>query len=119
MSELVGKQLKHSRGRWLFSSHPFYSKIGTLLAEQTKSSAPPPPPNTKQYYVYIDDRRHGPYRKSRLINMIADDTVGVGEETYIWREGMDDWREAREVKEIASAFRDSGTPPPPPKTPRG
>lgn len=51
--------------------------------------------------------------------MIADDTVGVGEETYIWREGMDDWREAREVKEIASAFRDSGTPPPPPKTPRG
>jgi len=31
MGELVWNQFKHSRRRWLFSSRPFYSKIGTLL----------------------------------------------------------------------------------------
>jgi len=31
MDELAWNQFKHSRRRWLFSSRPFYSKIGTLL----------------------------------------------------------------------------------------
>lgn len=51
-----------------------------------------------QYWVHISGVQRGPMQIEELIRM------GITAETYIWREGLADWVQAREVPELAGFF---------------
>lgn len=51
-----------------------------------------------QYWVHISGVQRGPMQIEELIGM------GITAETYIWREGLADWVQAREVPELAGFF---------------
>ena len=45
----------------------------------------------------------------------------VTDKTYVWTEGMDNWKQAKDVSEMEEFFPKSNlmTPPPPPPSPQG
>ena len=89
------------------------SNLGEEISSDDDSGedAPPPPPDEAEYYIYINGERKGPYRCAKVKEMIEDGIVG--KETYLWKSGMDDWREASKVEAVSSKFQREGPPPPP------
>ena len=51
-----------------------------------------------QYWVHISGVQRGPMQLEELIGL------GITAETYVWREGLADWVQAREVPELAGFF---------------
>jgi membrane protease subunit (stomatin/prohibitin family) len=81
-------------------------------SDSSGEEKPPPPPDQAEYYIYISGERKGPYRKAKVEEMIGDGIVG--EETYLWKSGMYDWRQASRVETFSSKFGRDKPPPPPP-----
>lgn len=81
---------------------------------------PPPPPRveTLSVMVAVNGESYGPYDKDTLLQMIQNGTLT--RDTYVFIDGMSEWRLAKEVPQVASLFMPeapkSGIPPLPPKT---
>ncbi|NEQ76200.1 MAG: SPFH domain-containing protein [Okeania sp. SIO2C9] len=70
--------------------------------------APPPPPSMeKQWYMYLNGERIGPLNQEQLSQQ------GLTRDTHVWTNGMEGWKKASEVTELASLL--NSTPPPPPQ----
>jgi hypothetical protein len=70
------------------------------------TSMPPPLPTATEYFVAINGKSEGPYLESKIKEFIKD--TKVSRSTKMWKEGMSDWKEAKEV--VSSLF--SSMPPP-------
>lgn len=51
-----------------------------------------------QYWIHIDGLQRGPMQLDELIS------AGVTPDTYVWREGLEDWVKAGELEELAGFF---------------
>ena len=89
------------------------NQFGKEVNSDSQESTPPPPPKQVQYYVYTGGEQRGPYRKEKILEMIQ--RGSIDEKTHVWKEGMDEWTQAKDVGDLSSAFQPSS--PPPPSTP--
>jgi len=69
-----------------------------------------PTRNSTMYHIAVDDKQEGPYDLRTVQLYITEGTIK--ENTLVWREGLQDWVEAR--SELGSYFK--ATPPPLPKS---
>src|SRR5438067_4210827 len=69
------------------------------------------------WFAMIDGTESGPMTRGEFALRMATDLVG--EETFVWKEGMSEWLPAAKVKDLAPMFRVKAKkkvvrPPPPP-----
>ncbi len=72
----------------------------------------PPPPVEHAWHVALNGKAQGPYSKADLGRMVTEKKIT--RETLAWTEGLDGWKEAGNVNELAKLFTVS--PPPLPKS---
>ncbi len=74
------------------------------------STAPPPPPlpADKAFHVDVGGKAAGPFGSDQLTEMVADGRLR--RDTLVWSQGMDDWRPAGQVSELAGHL--AAVPPP-------
>jgi len=63
----------------------------------------------KEYFYLVNDQQLGPVKKDDLKKK------NIKKDTYVWAEGMADWKPAGELPELKDIFK--VVPPPPPKRP--
>ena len=51
-----------------------------------------------QYWVHINGQQQGPMQIDELARM------GITSDTYVWREGLEDWVKASELEELSRLF---------------
>lgn len=77
---------------------------------QNGMNTPPPPPQS-DYMIAVNGQQSGPYSVPQLQQLVRQGQVNA--QTYVWKEGMQNWALAGQVQELASLFA-AATPPPPP-----
>ena len=77
-------------------------------------NTPPPPPNV-QYMLSVNGQQAGPFNMQQLQQLVQQGQMTP--QTYVWKQGMQNWELAANVAELAQLFMPA-TPPPPP-TPSG
>lgn len=97
------------------STEVFESKYkDTILA----TPAPPEVPGESESMsvrIAVNGKDYGPYERVNLLEMIGNGTLT--RDTYVFMEGMSEWKKARDVSKVAVLF-DSNVPlPPPPPAP--
>lgn len=83
---------------------------GTSPEAAAAPPPPPPPPVEKVWHIAEEGAAKGPFGRGHLGRLVADGSVT--RETLVWAQGMDGWRPAGEVAELAPLF--TVMPPPPP-----
>ncbi len=73
-------------------------------------SAPPPPPDAVSFHVSQSGQSAGPFGLAALREQAA--SGALTRETFVWSEGLGEWKAAGEVDALRSVF--GATPPPPP-----
>ena len=79
---------------------------------QQNMQAPPPTPKPVSYYVLIDNQQSGPFDENVLRQMAS--SGQLSEDTYVWKQGMAQWMQARDT-ELNKLF--ASVPPVPPPFP--
>jgi membrane protease subunit (stomatin/prohibitin family) len=81
-------------------------------AAQVPTQMPPPPPAVERvWHIAEAGKTTGPFSKANLGRMAADGSLQ--RDTYVWAVGLDGWKTAGEIIELAQLF--TIAPPPPPK----
>jgi len=76
---------------------------------QQQQNTPPPPPQI-QYNISINGQQSGPFNWQQLQQMVL---IGqLHKNTYVWKQGMQNWALAETIQELSSLF--GSVPPPPP-----
>ncbi|MGD9690334.1 MAG: SPFH domain-containing protein [Phycisphaerales bacterium] len=87
--------------------------MGQVLATPSgpgPGGMPPPIPSAAPLFLVIDGKQQGPFEMS-LVAMKS--RAGeVGGDTLVWRQGMESWKKAREVPELAAMLAPPVVPPP-------
>ena len=87
--------------------------LGSVAQQAQQPMSPPPPPTTTQYMISNNGNQLGPYTIPQMEQMVQNGTLT--KDTYVWKSGMNQWKLAGNVSELASIF--TQTPPPPPGMP--
>ena len=76
-------------------------------------NTPPPMPNV-QYHISVNGQQAGPFNMQQMAQMAQSEQLT--RQTYVWKQGMQNWEFAGNVQELNSLFAPPapGTPPPPP-----
>jgi len=74
-------------------------------------AAPPPPPVEHIWHVAENGAAKGPYSRATMGRMAADGALT--RETLVWTQGLDGWKRAEDVAELAQLFTVMPPPPPP------
>lgn len=100
MGMAMGSQMARS-GPW-----------GTAPAAEPAAGAapPPPPPVEKVWHLAHDGATRGPFGRADLGRMAA--SGELSRETWAWTPGLEGWKRAGEIDELAQLF--TVLPPPPP-----
>jgi hypothetical protein len=83
----------------------------TVAATAAPQMPPPPPPVERVWHVAEKGKTTGPFSKAHLGRMAADGSLQRG--TYVWTVGLDGWKTASDIDELAQLF--TIAPPPLPK----
>jgi len=76
------------------------------------SQMPPPPPvDERVWHIADKGKTTGPFSKANLGRMAGDGTLK--RDTYVWSVGLDGWKAAGDIAELAQLF--TIAPPPPPE----
>ena len=81
---------------------------------QGAMNTPPPIPNV-QYHISINGSQAGPFNMQQLAQMAQSGQITP--QTYVWKQGMQNWELAGNVADLASLFAPptpGSMPPPPP-----
>ncbi len=83
---------------------------------------PPAPVERADWHMAVDGQQSGPFTKTNLVNQVLGQKLGA--EVFLWKDGMDGWKEPVKVPEIdralATARQGRSVPPvPPPPPPKG
>jgi len=108
MSEMAGMGMGMAMGQQMAQA-----MAGGLGAsgQHSTPTAPPPPPGGAVWFVAENGRSKGPYTETQLRQMAGSGQLNP--ETYLWKEGFDGWKRAKEA--LPGLF--DATPPPPPPPP--
>ena len=99
MGMVVAGQMQNNAGPW--GARP-----------ETLQQTPPPPPAVERVWHIADKgKTTGPFSKANLGRMADEGTLK--RDTYVWTVGLDGWKTAGEIAELAQLF--TIAPPPPPK----
>ena len=60
------------------------------------------------WHIVVDGDQQGPYAPSQLAGFLTDGTIDW--EAYVWKEGFDGWKPARDVPELVSAITGDEAP---------
>lgn len=74
----------------------------------------PPPPPVTQYLLSVNGQQAGPFNMQQMQQMVMNGQLLTN--TFVWKQGMQNWVEAGQVMELQSLFN-SMPPPPPPMPP--
>ena len=77
---------------------------------QAMNTPPPPPPPPIQYYMSVNGQNVGPFDLHQLQQMVQNGQLTRN--TYVWKNGMQNWELAGNVQELSMLF--GAVPPPPP-----
>jgi predicted Zn finger-like uncharacterized protein len=94
------------------------SQNGVSDAGKHHLAPPVAPPADVEWFAMIRGKQAGPLTREELIARADDGNVGP--RTYLWREGMDAWQRAADVRELYGIFPrvpQAPTRPPPPTPP--
>jgi hypothetical protein len=72
---------------------------------------PPPPPVEKVWHTAVGGKTNGPFSRAELGRMAASGELTRA--THVWTVGLDGWKTAGDVDELAQLF--TVLPPPPPQ----
>lgn len=72
----------------------------------------PPPPAPSSYMIHQNGQNLGPFSIPQLSTMIQQGQITI--QTYVWKQGMQNWVFANQAPELIPLF--AQTPPPPPPT---
>lgn len=92
--------------------------MGFAMANQMISgagqaaSAPPPAPPAAAWHVAVNGQTQGPFNFSQLSQGLA--AGQINPTTMVWSAGMDGWKAAGQVPQLANLFAPPAAPPPPP-----
>lgn len=84
---------------------------GMMKGMNEQKQTPPPPPNVS-YMVSVAGNQSGPFNMEQLKQFV--NTGELTKQTFVWKQGMDNWVEAGNVQELGSLFVANMQPPPPP-----
>ena len=76
--------------------------------------APPPPPAAPAFHVALNGESKGPFSPDQISHGVS--SCQVSASTLVWTAGMDGWKPAGELPQLAAAFQ-APPPPPPPAAP--
>lgn len=76
-----------------------------------KSVDTPPTIPTEEYYIAVDGKSTGPFNIEILKQMLLNGTFT--KESLVWKKGMDEWKQAKEVESLQKVF--NSIPPIPPQ----
>ena len=83
---------------------------------QGAMNTPPPIPDV-QYHISVNGSQAGPFNMQQLAQMAQGGQLTP--QTYVWKQGMENWAFAKDVAELATLFAPpapGSMPPPPPPT---
>jgi membrane protease subunit (stomatin/prohibitin family) len=72
---------------------------------------PPPPPVETVWHIAENGVTQGPYGRGHLGRMVADGSLTRA--TLVWAQGLDGWKPAGEIADLAQLFTVMPPPPPP------
>lgn len=81
------------------------------VAPAQAAPPPPPPPVEKVWHIAEKGKINGPFSRAELGRMA--DEGKLKRDTHVWSVGLDGWKTAAEVVELAQLF--TILPPPPPE----
>jgi len=87
------------------------NQMGNTMTQP--KNTPPPPPQI-QYCISVNGQTSTPYGWKELQQMAK--SGQLTKDTYVWKQGMENWEPAGSVQEISSIF--GMAPPPPPPSPQ-
>ncbi|MBI1313322.1 DUF4339 domain-containing protein [bacterium] len=73
-------------------------------------SAPPPPQQV--FHIAVNGQSQGPFNLQQVAQGVSSGQVTAA--TLVWTPGLDGWKAAGELPQLAAAFAQSPPPPPPP-----
>ena len=76
-----------------------------------KSVDTPPSIPTEEYYIAVDGKSTGPFNIEILKQMLLNGTFT--KESLVWKKGMDEWKQAKEIESLQKVF--NSIPPIPPQ----
>ena len=66
------------------------------------ASSQPEPGGDATWYIVVDGEQKGPLPPIELSQLFAKGSVGL--DSYVWKEGFDDWKVAGDIPELAQVF---------------
>lgn len=94
-------------------------KAASALGHRPSLETPPPPAVPKfesmSVMVAVNGETYGPYEKNTLVEMIGNGSLT--QDTYVFIEGMTEWKKAGEVEQVAGLFGQRAPLPPAPPQP--
>jgi predicted Zn finger-like uncharacterized protein len=66
------------------------------------ANSPQDPGGEPTWYIVVDGEQRGPLRPIELSQLFAKGSVGL--DSYVWKEGFDDWKAAGDVPDLAKVF---------------
>ncbi len=86
--------------------------MGNMMNGMNQQQQAPPPSPTVSYMVSVGGQQAGPYNFEQLQQFVS--SGELSKQTHVWKQGMEAWKEAGNVQELASLFQTNNAPPPPP-----
>ena len=97
-------------GRMMGNQGPWGTAPATAPAAAAAPPPPPPPPVEKVWHIAVDGKTSGPFSRAELGRMA--EAGELSRDTHVWTVGLDGWKTAGELDELAQLF--TVLPPPPP-----
>jgi membrane protease subunit (stomatin/prohibitin family) len=98
-------------GRMMGNQGPWGTAPATAPA--AAAAPPPPPPVEKVWHIAVDGKTSGPFSRADLGRMA--EAGELSRDTHVWTVGLDGWKTAGELDELAQLFTVLPPPPPAPK----
>jgi membrane protease subunit (stomatin/prohibitin family) len=103
MGGAMGNQMANMMNQMGNSMNPQNSQI-------PGNNQMPPPPPVIQYFVAVNGQQTGPFNMQQLQQLVMNGQLLRN--TFVWKQGMQNWEEAAKLLELQSLF--GAMPPPPP-----
>jgi hypothetical protein len=82
----------------------------TMNPQSPQNPQMPPTPPSVQFFVAVNGQQTGPFNMQQLQQLVSNGQLQSN--SFVWKQGMQNWEEASKLIELQSLF--GAVPPPPP-----
>ena len=75
-----------------------FSNVSSKNKNNQDANIPPIPSENISYYVAIDEKPIGPFKKSEIEKMIEDNKITL--DTLLWKKGMNNWKKVKDIDDF-------------------